>query len=335
MASLKFTAALTTAILLFTASKAFAASRVPMGANLEAAAICATCLRAQTTVADGSTRGLLLKINEYADIPRVTQSNVGKDYAFAPIGRIQTKNSISITRDNGDTESGLSGATAFMVSPCHILTNRHVVFGDAKPTLNGWSTTFSVGNDGNGHPTHVVDAAPAVLPADMGEGSDWTLLVMKPCIHDDKIGWMNIADLQLNQKVMMAGFPSDRTSALPTASKNCEIKVEGAKFVFTHSCSSHAGNSGSPIFQLDSNGVPSVLGIHYASADEKSVSLKHFDSKHPNLGIGTNEISKAIWSELQRGFAWHARKFPGEENPQATMARQYRNAGTQVAQNNI
>lgn len=329
----KIASALTITLSLISFSNAYAASRVTLPSGFEASAVCANCLRDQAASGNDSARALFQRINEFKNIPRTAQSNIGKDFAFAPIGKISSKESVTIVSPDGTKKSGFSNGTAFMVSPCHVLTNRHVVFGDAQASLNGYSTTFSIGNDGTGKPTHVVDAAPVIIPDDTEIGHDWTLLLLKSCLSDEKIGWMKLGNMEASQKVVSAGFPGDRNGL--TSSKSCEVHTEMLNFLFSHDCATRPGNSGSPLFTVDSNGIPTAVGINTAQNRPVEGILPIFDEDHSNKATGLNQIiaNPKIQKELQRGFDWYATKHPGQENPQIAMARQYRN--TQVAQNSL
>ena len=79
--------------------------------------------------------------------PRHPQSQTGADKMFAPIGLIGTNH--RVPHQSGTTTTlNFDMGTAFLVSPCYILTNYHVVFGNrkSKPEADrDYSMTFSVG----------------------------------------------------------------------------------------------------------------------------------------------------------------------------------------------
>src|SRR5437870_4366338 len=59
--------------------------------------------------------------------PRHSQSQTGVDKMFAPIGIFWTSHPVP-HQAGATTTSSLDMGTAFLVSPCYVLTNYHVVF---------------------------------------------------------------------------------------------------------------------------------------------------------------------------------------------------------------
>ncbi len=264
----------------------------------------------------------IIDVTLYKDIPRKVMTNIGVNYAFAPVGRVITKDRITITDENGIAKTGNSNGTAFLVSPCHALTNRHVVFGNADPTLpRKWNLKFEIGNTSVGHTMHTIDAQAAIIPNDKSRANDWTLLLLKECIDDKKIGWMELtAEVNKYQKVIIAGFPYDIPKVLPTVSVNCEPKDFNVGF-FYHSCPSVEGNSGAPLFFINDDGVPTALGMDFGSVSDTPEEVPTYRRPYANLAVSFDQIIPAIRRELQRGYEWFRTEAGGAENPQLSMAK--------------
>jgi hypothetical protein len=152
--------------------------------------------------------------------PRHPQSQTGGDRMFAPIGLIWTNHP---QPDQGTAaRSDLHMGTAFLVSPCYVLTAYHVVFGYRFGLRKGTqeeaeqdvSATFSVGGKKS-----------RAVPAKYGQfsrfpGRDWVLLRLEPeaghrCLGEDpNIGWARLAPLAppiaTKKSLSVAGYPADK-----------------------------------------------------------------------------------------------------------------------------
>ena len=160
--------------------------------------------------------------------PRHPQSQTGADKMFAPIGIIWTNQP---QPDQGTVpRSNFHMGTAFLVSPCYILTAYHVVFGyrlglrkTAEQAERDVSATFRVGGNTS-----------LAVPAKYGQfstfpGRDWALLLLKPaaghkCLGEDpNIGWLQLAPLEpataTKKSLSVAGYPSDKSSCVAVAAR--------------------------------------------------------------------------------------------------------------------
>jgi hypothetical protein len=163
----------------------FAMAIVPVGASDFA-----------TTGAELNARTLFHPVAVFSDAsdsihdPRHPQSQTGADKMFAPIGLVWTNHP---QPDQGTAaRSDLHMGTAFLVSPCYVLTPYHVVFGYRFGLRKGAheeaeqevSATFSVGGKKS-----------RAVPAKYGQfsrfsGRDWVLLRLEPdaahrCLDED------------------------------------------------------------------------------------------------------------------------------------------------------
>lgn len=178
-----------------------------------------------TTGAELNARTLFHRVAVFSDIPnsihdpRHPQPQTGPDKMFAPIGLIWTNHR---QPDQGTTpRSDFHMGTAFLVSPCYILTAYHVVFGYRLGFLKGKeepeqdvSATFSVSGE-RSRAVPVKYGQFSVFP-----GRDWVLLQLEPdaghrCLGEEpNIGWVRLAPLAptiaTKKLLSVAGYPSDK-----------------------------------------------------------------------------------------------------------------------------
>lgn len=257
--------------------------------------------------------GLIQKVNIFSQDgqdPRVIQSRTGNDKAFAPIGVIEPTKpvpSLNSVDSRGNPTLVKTSATAFLVSPCHILTNFHAVFGktdhgspDAKATFfmaNGKEGTYK-----NVLATPVVWGNPYTKKVDgsfaMEAGKDWALLKLATC-EGKQIGWMETLattrEELINKTVSMAGFPGDKSVDSLWTHADCKIRqvrVAQDPNILYHSCSSASGSSGSPVFEMDSN-YPRVLAL-FAGDNNHTGEVSRYSPEHANYAIDMSSILPQI-----------------------------------------
>jgi V8-like Glu-specific endopeptidase len=237
--------------------------------------------------------------------PRHEQSQTGADKMFAPIGLIRTNHRVPHQSGNVTTLN-FDMATAFLVSPCYVLTNYHVIFGNrkSKPEADqDFSATFSAGGKKS-----------LAVPVKYGEfyrfgGRDWTLLQLNsdaehPCLGEEpNIGWIQLGPLTPTQAMeksfSIAGYPSDKTASSLWRQDTCrlfekygDIENDG---IWTTDCATRPRASGSPIFFVQ-DGVLNVVAImtgHLGPAVDNDV-LPRWDANRANLAL---DISKIISSD--------------------------------------
>jgi V8-like Glu-specific endopeptidase len=240
--------------------------------------------------------------------PRHPQSQIGADKMFAPIGIIWTNNP---QPDQGTLpRSDFHMGTAFLVSPCYVLTAYHVVFGyrlglrrAAEEAERDVSATFRVGGNTS-----------LAVPARYGQfsrfpGRDWVLLLLKPaaghkCLGEDpNIGWLQLAPLApataTKKSLSVAGYPSDKNLASLWRQDKChffdqyhDIDNDG---LWTTDCQTRPRSSGSPIFFVQ-DGVLNVVAImsgHLGTVGDNEI-LPKWDPNRANLAL---DIGKVISSD--------------------------------------
>jgi V8-like Glu-specific endopeptidase len=254
-----------------------------------------------------SPQRLLHRVTVFSDDPKTIhdprhpQSQTGEDKLFAPIGLVRTNHGVphqygprsALLRDMG---------TGFLVSPCYVLTDYHVVFGNqfSEPDAGrDYSTTFIV----QGKKSRAVPAKHGEY--DRQERADWALLLLDSdaehrCLGEDpNIGWVRLAPLSSNDAIArslsVAGYPSDRSVSSLWRQDTCHLFQQRSdrelQGLWMTDCATRSRASGSPIFFVQ-NGVLNVVAImqgHLGSEDGSEV-LPKWDPNRANLAVDVGEI---------------------------------------------
>jgi len=281
-----------------------------------------------TRGAEVNTRTLFHRVAVFSDAadsihdPRHPQSQAGTDKMFAPIGMIWTNHP---QPDQGTAaRSDLHMGTAFLVSPCYVLTAYHVVFGYRFGLRKGAheeaeqdvSATFSVGGKKS-----------RAVPAKYGQfsrftGRDWALLRLEPdaahrCLGEDpNIGWVRLAPLAppiaTKKSLSVAGYPADKGLGSLWRQDTChffelyhDIDNDG---LWTTDCATRPRASGSPVFFVE-DGVLNVVAVmsgHLGNVADDEI-LPKWDPNRANLALDIGKIissdqdfSKLIETDIAR-----------------------------------
>jgi V8-like Glu-specific endopeptidase len=282
-------------------------------------------------------KGLLHRVTVFSDDPQTVhdprheQAQAGADKMFAPIGLISTNHRVP-HQSGAVTTMSFDMATAFLVSPCHVLTNYHVVFGNRsrRPEANqDYSMTFRAGGKRS-----------RAVPVKYGEfyrfgGRDWALLQLDsdaehPCLGEDpSIGWIQLAPLTPTQAMeksfSVAGYPSDKPASSLWRQDICrlyrkqgDIENDG---VWTTDCATRPRASGSPIFFVQDGtlNVAAIMTGHVGPAVDDDI-LPVWDPSRANLAL---DISKIISSDsdflklIESDIARFRQAGPAQEVPPA------------------
>ena len=203
-----------------------------------------------------------------------------------------------MVHSNGfESEAG----TAFLVSPCHVMTAYHVVAGKGKIGTSD-TATFYVGEGDEGpaynggrryaessvaHPVvwgNFIDGesdniTQRVKAAQSNGWNDWVLLKLDRCLGDPASGWGYlkfdpVATRDLTRAgetplAMAVGLPKDKDEESLTEDPSCRMVGQMYESGWQHDCFTLPGNSGGPILQRKSPVAgapgnaswPRVLGI--------------------------------------------------------------------------
>jgi V8-like Glu-specific endopeptidase len=250
--------------------------------------------------------------------PRHPQSQTGADRMFAPIGLFSTNHPVP-HQYGATTISVHDTGTAFLVSPCLVMTNYHVVFGNrhVEPESGqDFSGTFWV----DGRKSHAV-------PVKYGEyydyeWRDWVLLQLDsdsahPCAGEDpNIGWVQLASLSWDdapsKSLSIAGYPSDKTGISLWRQDTCHLVralSRGQNWgLWTTDCATRPRASGSPIFFIE-GGLLKVVALmhgHMGNVNGDEI-LPKWDPSRANLAVdmgkiisSDDDILKLIQSDIDR-----------------------------------
>lgn len=174
----------------------------------------------------------------------------------------------------------LGRGTAFLVSPCLLLSNFHVALGKTKDFNEHQTSVFQLpGRDGENaevvtHGDYFLEGESFVI------FEDWALLQLTKCLGNS-VGWLSLKSIsslpfvRMNVPILLAGFPNDKITDLVTYDYNCEIK----DLDWSHDCATRAGNSGSPLIvsTLEDNiEEHHVVAIHSTAQGEFSEVIKYY-----------------------------------------------------------
>lgn len=190
--------------------------------------------------------------------------------------------------------------TAFLVSPCLILTNRHVAFSNFEdPDMNEKSLfRLTTGESSVAHP---LIYGKEEWHGDFENAKDWALLKLESCLGQD-VGWFELKPVALNYAIFnhieleMAGYPADRAVHQVTLHSGCYIKNSG----WRHDCATRSGNSGSPIFIKDASaGRPHVIAIAASSIGGFQEIVRDYDVYLSNGAVPVSGFIDRIMDYIQ------------------------------------
>ena len=232
--------------------------------------------------------------------PRHAQSQTGVDKMFAPIGLIVTNHSLP-DDDSPSAASHYRAGTAFLVSPCYILTAYHVIFGRRRTRPDqerDYSATF-----------RVAGTRSRAVPVEYGEvqrftGRDWVLLRLDsdadhPCAGENPgIGWTRLAPLTtadaMQTTVSIAGYPGDKPANMLWRQDSCRLYEKSGNIetdgMWTTDCATLPRASGSPIFFIRDNVLNVVALMHGHIGIETADVLPNWDPNRANLALDMGKI---------------------------------------------
>lgn len=156
--------------------------------------------------------------------------------------------------------------TGFLVSPCLVLTNKHVAFKDVLSAAIGLRLLFSVGQ-GPTPDIPFLQQIPGKVVAFSDYngtlnnlGGDWALIKLDHSISGiPALPIVAMSETELrNRPAMTAGFPGDKRSNLLDVHQmwgdlDCQVIGESDGDYLLHNCQTTPGQSGSPILVRDQN----------------------------------------------------------------------------------
>lgn len=163
---------------------------------------------------------------------------------------------IQVVKSNGNSSWG----TGFMVSKYVMLTCAHVVWGDDVEEIKIYpynnETITSLDNETYYHPRTWAVSSNYTNATDSATRAryDWCYLTLHQPLGEDTgyFSFATISDNVSNAPVSLTGYPGNNTQ-IPNFQRYAQYMSQGTLSVLntqrvTHSCSSLAGQSGSPVY---------------------------------------------------------------------------------------
>ncbi len=213
----------------------------------------------------------LQNVNIYADhANQVADSLV--DTQLSPIGELVSTHDVT---SGGQT--GTSQGTAFLVSPCYLLTAAHVIFGDNHfPDVNGdYTMNFKIGKKSDGSFSTSAAATPDMRLMSYTGNTDWALVKLpdSKCfgVHPN-LGWYEATGNKpmKGTPAVAFGFGGNHRDQLSYGAG--VVRGVSANGMYRFDGSSTHGSSGGPVLTVE-NGVTKVLGLITKASDPKGTSL--------------------------------------------------------------
>jgi len=226
--------------------------------------------------------------------PRVEQGRADFGRLYMPIGAVVTAEPVRTAFDG--SRSGRTRGTGFLVSPCHVLTNYHAVFGldpEAQTRDRTYRVNFVVG-DG---PLQRTVAGEAVFWGAFNRKveHDWALVKLDACVGaDPEFGWMELQatapETMTGLQVALAAFPSDRPRDQLWLQPACQVRAmqTGTRKVL-HDCAVAVGASGGPIIDRYQP-TPSVVAIQVGELNSTRELVAAYDPRYANTAVTVAEI---------------------------------------------
>jgi len=307
--------------------------------NMEASAGCfeANCVFEGNSQVSDNIRGLsklpvprLLKVNDYRDNPSV-RVNLDETPQFAPVGLLERDTKLadgSIQREAG---------SAVIVSPCYILTNHHVAFGDDDKPVQGksYAMTFRAGkgSDEGGFMGHT-EATPVLWgKMEANHQNDWALMKLKNCVGTvPSFGWVDAADATaadlITKKPQIAAVGFSYKEARSQMSMSLGVIKNGvAGFgLIGFDASTAKRESGGGLFVME-NGTLKLAGLITGGFVDPKNRQAHvsdtWTADRSNFGISASEIlnQSDVKAILDADKAWFGKPNPAQERSARPMPR--------------
>lgn len=229
----------------------------------------------------------------------ITNSSFEK--LFLPIGIVETEKPVpNVSDEAGVTKVKMQKArgTGFLISPCLVLTNYHIVFGDSTSPDERFGASFyaPAGDGKNYKKIHGTPILWGPLDSYPSKENDWALLKIDVC-EGKKNGWLEI-DLRETAKLLeavvaSAGHPADKNINDLWLDPLCYLKNVNSSGRYTdlvqNTCALLPGASGSPVFDLK-NGYPQVLAMQSSEIQPTEGIQQYYDASRANLAIDIRSI---------------------------------------------
>jgi V8-like Glu-specific endopeptidase len=189
--------------------------------------------------------------------------------------------------------------TGFLVDACHVVTNKHVVFGKTGTPKTGAKVAFSAGETGDKNKPFVESMVDGKVIAHgkfdgtvSSENSDWVVVKLSKSIGD-KLGYIPLYQMDfkkmVGRPVSTAGFPGSKTQNGKDFSKiygdlNCKITATSIYGFMFHTCQATPGQSGSPVVSKGNDGKYYAIAMISGDMDSSSLDRSE-DPEKANMAV--------------------------------------------------
>jgi V8-like Glu-specific endopeptidase len=252
----------------------------------------------------------LYKVNRYADNPAVTVDRAAFPQ-FLPMNQI--KNLVEVQSLKPGESAGR--ASGFNISPCLMVTNHHVVYGDDLQPVAGRDYTMLISAGikagaqfmGSTKQNHV-----EIAGARSEDGGNDYAVVKSPACLGKNFGWYEPSKKTPGQlvseqaQVFVVSFPADRNEGQMEVSFGQVTGTEKETGNLQYNASTAPGSSGGAVFIME-NGEMRLVGLHVGGKrDGKRYEFDTHTQKYTNTFIpvrdilGRDDVQKMV--ELDKQF---------------------------------
>lgn len=221
-----------------------------------------------------------------------------QDHAFLPANHPEKNQFSAVSELSREVSNGVEYGSSVVLSPCFVLTNHHVAYGDdTNPVLGkDYSMTFrgGVGDDGGfyGHTT-----AHPVKSGDYAnsKNGDWAIMKLDRCAGKlEQVGWAEqankpAAQIKASETIAMVGMSQAQRSTLKMSVDSITGLDQTTKLLRASTSVAH-GESGGGVY-VKEDGVTKLAGLivgELKGYDEDDG--RTYDDAHASLFISTYEI---------------------------------------------
>jgi len=226
--------------------------------------------------------------------PRVEQGRADFGRLYMPIGSVITADKVPTAWDG--SRAGKTRGTGFLVSPCHVLTNYHAVYGldpAASRSDRPYRVNFVVGD---GPLQRTVGGSPVFAGRfNTTVEHDWALVKLDSCIGaEPEFGWMELhaqpPESMAGLQVALAAFPADRPRDRLWMQSSCQVHaMQPGTTKVLHDCAVVVGASGGPIIDPYQRN-PAVVAIQCGELNSTRELVEAYDPRYANTAVTVAEI---------------------------------------------
>lgn len=305
-------------------------------ASLEAGAPCTgeACLSGPTAARINGFEGLkrvsyrLQKVNIFGSDDRYCIDKSQQPNPFAAIGMVESE-VLDYSPDSGKPLEQTGSATAFLVSPCLALTNRHAVLGSAeKPDPNEFNqpeyrSKFYFGTKRNTLSEVPIEGTLVAVGnynfTTLDRGEDWALVKLNKCVGND-LGWFDLValeDRKSAKQVIMPGY------AMGAGKLRVDFKCSLRSFDYEmnfgwkHDCANEPGSSGAPLISVETDGPPKVYAMNWGNYEKSAKILPEYTDSLSQFANGAvdmrhilNRIEDLIYEDISENAKYDQNDMP-------------------------